>query len=354
MKDWVTHHVKWTLAALVAAIGIFGGLIHVNVNVEVNPKFGWVCQKAAGEAYDKAAPGLAKFAIRGDQDGDPARRAVLWQMPRLLLGSHIPTMTQPIGCCVGASGAQAFQYLCAQTGQYRPVFVPYTYACGRNARDIPHSQYYGNNPDGSSGVEQAQAAQRYGFLPADLPGLPAWDWRSATAWAVHMPAKEYTEIGKQHVVRTIARVTTTDDARRVIQNYYVLTIASDWGGVDRGERAGPNRYVVPIVNGMRLNSHQSSWSHQMLIIGFQVVNGRQYWYVLNNWGPDMHGPPIGDEPPGGFWIGEQDLQYILSRGDSWAYSDAVGFPARGLDFSIVDRGRQPLRHKVAASKDLAL
>lgn len=296
-------------------------------------RFGWAGPDVAARAYDQIKSGLPKFEISGPADDDPHRRVVLWEAAKIANGgAHLPTFTQAIGDCVGASAGQAVQYLMAVEAarsagslDWKPLFVPYHYACGRNAPECGNGRM-GKNPSGSVGAWQAEAIRLYGVLPQDAPGLPEYSASTENQWAVRMPALMYLSAGREHPVRTIARVTTADEVRRAVQNYYVVTIASDWGGMMR----------PPVINGKLVNHRITTWNHQMLVIGFDGSGPEPLWYVLNNWGPHAHGVPPDDAPPGGFWIGQRDMQAIASQGDSWAYSDAKGFPGRTLDFRVID------------------
>ena len=323
------------LAATTAAISALSSIWQpapVERLPPVAPQFGWAGPRLAAQAYDEIKSGLPRFEITGTQDDEPQRRVVLWDAARVANdGRHLPTFTQAIGDCVGASAGQAVQYLMAVQAvrnadgrEWKPLFVPYHYACGRNAPECGNGRL-GRNPGGSVGAWQAEAIRLYGVLPEDAPGLPAYSAATGNAWAVQMPALQYVAEGRQHPVRTIARVTTADEIRRAVQNYYVVTIASDWGGLLR----------PPVIDGRLVNRRVTTWNHQMLVIGFDGTGRVPLWYVLNNWGPAAHGTPPDDAPPGGFWIGLSDMESIARQGDSWAYSDAEGFPGRKLDFRVL-------------------
>jgi hypothetical protein len=73
----------------------------------------------------------------------------------------------------------------------------------------------------------------------------------------------------------------------------------------------------------------------MAIIGVKK-GSRPGFFIQNSWGSDwIRGPRVpADAPAGGFWADESVVDRMLRQGDSWAFSDAVGFPARELDFFI--------------------
>ena len=85
----------------------------------------------------------------------------------------------------------------------------------------------------------------------------------------------------------------------------------------------------PIKEGRLVNRRATTWMHQMCIVGYDGESASQpYWFVLNSWGDDAHGTPPDDAPPGGFWIGRKDVDFIVRQGDSFALSQFDGFPAQ--------------------------
>ncbi|CAN5407993.1 hypothetical protein BH11PLA2_BH11PLA2_34480 [soil metagenome] len=307
----------------------------------VNQRFGWDAKSAATH-YPVIRASLPKFAIGGGED-DPARRVVLTDAVRVVNdGKFLPTFFQPIGCCVGAGAGQGMQILLAlQAFKFadgtRPVelWVPYHFACGRNAPECGNGQF-GRNPNGSCGSWQALAIQKYGVLPKSAVPDLKWDAATASSWAIRMPDQKFVALGRLHPVRTIARAESSEDVRHAIQNWYIVTIASDWGGLDRPP-------VVDIGDGVRvlLNRHAGTWSHQMVVVGYQMAGGKKYFNILNSWGADHFGQPPDSTQPGSFWVSEADMQYIVRQGDSWIYSDAVGFPAQDLDLNLFGRLKRP-------------
>lgn len=321
---------------------------------EVVPMFGWGGEEGAEQAYAAVADKIPQYEIAEDQPDDPTKTVVLWVAARENNGGkHLPTFRQLIGDCVGASSLQATQYLLATKfdGQYTPLWIGYTYACGRMAPDLGAGRLRG--PDGSFGSYQALAAQKYGWLLASEG--PEYNSQTIRQWAVRMPSSADQAKARERIVQSVKKVTTADEIRRAIQAGYPVTIASNWGGL----MTPP---VVEIGEGrkIRLNRRSGSWPHQMVVIGYLYAGDSGYWYVLNSWGANAHGAPVNDEPPGGFWIAKKDMDFI-AQSDCWAYSDAKGFPQRDLDFQIFDAdgfqtvrfGRAP-EPKDIASFDLAM
>ena len=57
-------------------------------------------------------------------------------------------------------------------------------------------------------------------------------------------------------------------------------------------------------------------------------------FLLNSWGERFHSGPtgLGDPSPAGFWAEAGIVDRMLKQGDSWSFSNAVGFPARKLNW----------------------
>ena len=111
--------------------------------------------------------------------------------------------------------------------------------------------------------------------------------------------------------------------RDALQNYYPVTIASDWGG----------RMRCPVVEGVLLNERRTTWMHQMVVVGWQDhPKLGELFYVLNSWGDSAHGDDPAGGPPGGFWVKAREIDYITAQGDSWAFSQFNGFPAQELEW----------------------
>ena len=57
----------------------------------------------------------------------------------------------------------------------------------------------------------------------------------------------------------------------------------------------------------------------------------------NSWGPNwISGPKRHNQPDGSFWIDADVLEKrILSQGDSWAYSNFVGYPPQSVSARII-------------------
>ena len=334
------------VAGTIAACGLLLAVVYVGSSylpLDPPPPYhlmGW-SPEGMEEAYQRNAPALGTFAIDGGAFGaedNADRRVVLWDAARACNnGEHLPTLQQLIGDCVGFGSGNALRYLEAvhlilyeDDIVWREPFIPFHYATGRNAPEAGNGRL-GRNPNGSFGSDQAAALVSRGWVAADEPGLPKYSKSVAESWAVKMPDPHWLAIGKQHLVKTAARVRTAAEIRDAICNGYPVTIASTWGGKMR----------PPTVDGRLVNSRVTRWGHQMCVIGYDGSLVRErYFYVLNSWGPDAHGTPPDDAPPGGFWIRLEDMEWIARTGECYAFSDIVGYERR--DWSIVARRSEML------------
>lgn len=214
-------------------------------------------------------------------------------------------------------------------------FVPYHYGRGRL-----HSGIRGPG-SGSFGSGQAKALQLDGFLAFDQEGVPKPTFGDAIYWTqgieyewsdgARIPEK-FIQQAKNNLCRTVARVTNTDEAAQLADNWYSFTCASSYGG----------KMQCPIVKGVLLNSHVGTWNHQMWSPDYIIHPelGR-LWWIGNNWryphGKDLGGPWDGNTgaPEGGFYITDKDMQWILSKQDSFAFADPQGFEDRSRAFDWV-------------------
>jgi len=330
--------VKKTIAGLLVLGAAFIGLFAFRPAPvpDVTPpeaRMGWADPGVVQQEVARLSAGLPKFSIaKRFADDNKKKRVVLWDAAKKVNGGkHLPTFRQEIGDCVSMGAANALNYLqcvilaSGQPGRYRPAFQPWLY--GGSRHDVGKDRLgccKTGRCDGSVGIWAATFARDFGVLAADETGVPAYSGKVAMAWNCG-PPREFYSIAKEHPLRTFAQVNSADDVRDAICNGYPVTIASNWGGLMR----------PPTKGGRLVNRRADSWGHQMVIIGYDGAGNTPYWYILNSWGENAHGAPPDDAPPGGFWVGEQDVTYIVRQGDSWAYSQFEGFPEQDLDFSVV-------------------
>lgn len=292
---------------------------------------GWAGPDAAKAAWAEIGAKFPRFAIKGDAKSSEGAKVSLWKHTIAVTGNHLPTIRQEIGDCVSQGTKNAVEYLlCAQIAkgeaqEFHPVFAPYHYAYGRMV--IGRGQIRG--PDGSVGSWSADGIREGGVLPQSFGGgMPEYSGRVSAQWAVRRPEAKYVAEGKLHLVTTTAMVTTYVEGRDSLANGYPINVCSDVGFAMQPRVEGGKHWGVPTGN----------WNHSMTFVGVDDTVVAPKWagnrsgrkgafYILNSWGPDAHGKPAGDEPPGGFWVARDVVERMLSQEDSFAYSGLNGFVA---------------------------
>lgn len=203
--------------------------------------------------------------------------------------------------------------------------------------------------DGCSGAALARTVNEIGLVPIGTAGVPPYSGTVARRWGDSGPPASLREVAKQYRIKTVAALRTVDDVRDAVVNGYGVTVASPWGTKNSSMR---------VLDGRIVAKRDGRWMHQMAIVGYDgsAPSGREYFYVLNSWGPNAHPAPLQGEPLGGFWVQPEEVLFMLSMKDSWAFSDLDGFPAR-LDFGPLRPRVQPVRTRrpvSAFSPSLAL
>jgi hypothetical protein len=288
---------------------------------------------------DRIVSGMPRFHIRGHFTA-AERRYPLWRAGKTLLGKFLPYVWQQTGSCVGAGGGNmqmtGMSVEIVLHSEVEEFKVPWwLFAYGR-------SRYRGGmngQGEGSFGSAWAEAITKDGSFEIDPEGAPDLpDYKVQDGWIVQ-PAKTemqwsdggrvqdvWLKLGVKHLFRTAAVMKSAQDCAEALMNGYALTLASNFG----------IRPMVPSPTGdpaVRLATWNGSWAHQMF--------SDEYWdhpslgeifRIGNNWGPDAHGSPTGEEPPGGFYIRAKTMDQICRNGEVYAFSGFDGFPARSLDF----------------------
>ena len=295
---------------------------------------GWAGEEVARDAFTELKDKFIPFLIWDDQHNAEAvsqdKRAVLWDASLRVLGKHIPNIQQQIGDCVSFGAANAVMYLqCVQAAteaiEYKPVFQPFIYG---TSRVLVGKGRLGCNSDGSVGSWAAAAVKDYGILFADSEGVPAYSGSVAKSWGCRRSAFEkFLPVAKQFPVQAIAKVDTWQQVRDAIINGYPVTVASNQGFTMRGRVRDGKLWLTP----------QGTWAHQMVIIGYDPLP-EPCFCILNSWGPNAHGTPPDNAPPGSFWTTAKTVDRMVKQDDSFAFSAFKGFPKNddwNLDFLLM-------------------
>jgi hypothetical protein len=307
--------------------------------MSANLKFGWVppAQRTEdmNEASDAALKAMPKFEIKGRQSF--GKKVCLFDWSKEANGgSHLTCFKQLSGSCVGNGLGMTLWNLAGvqrvKLGDMISMVMPFWLIPYGKSRELANKN---NKGDGSSGATAAQAAQKYGTPPSDMPGMPktsiidgglcfgkAVEIEYSTSAGID-PA--FIKAATNHLCRTVAQVRTADDIRDAIVNGHGVTIASTWGGAMKGT----------ITSGVLMNARQTMWPHQMCVTGWweHPVLGEIFW-IQNSWGANMFGVCPSGAPLGGFWVLKTDMEYIARQGDSFAFSAFVGFPAQDMELDF--------------------
>lgn len=260
--------------------------------------------------------------IKGD-------KVFLWPYAKIANGGKLPPFSyQLTGSCVNSGGMNAAMIRaaveCVTLSQPEVFKIPFTLAAYGYSRHLLGDESEG---EGSSGDQMAQALREVGACPIDDPSCPRPNVSDVATYYSRQIELQYSSWRKvPQPVRDASKpfnfkfgvVKTLDEAERELRRGRPLTWAGNWGGrMECGYKGtGENRVLW---NGGR----NSTWNHQQSILGVWVNHpdlGR-IWYVQNNWfyqrtsGAPLqsaHGTPAQGEPPGGYWIGDADMQYQLS------------------------------------------
>jgi hypothetical protein len=181
---------------------------------------------------------------------------------------------------------------------------------------------------GSLGIWAARYVTEYGTLirtKYEHDDLSKYEVARATKWGNpgNGVPKYLQEIAKEHKIRTTSMVTTYEEARDAIANGYAITVASNRGFSRVRDSEG---FLKPA----------GSWGHQMCLMGVNDDSKRPALLCMNSWPMGwVSGPLSENQPEGSFWIDADVVERdMLSKEDSFVYSDRVGFPAKKLDWGI--------------------
>lgn len=278
---------------------------------------------------------MPEFEIRGAYRD--AEQALLYECRQQVSGKDDPPyIWQSTGSCVGAGGGnclltvQDVEIVLGGESQ-EPKMVWWLFPYGES-REIARMRGRGS---GSFGSAYAQAITQRGVFSADADSqLPpfkmrdGWyylnqsielDWSDGYA----IDAK-WNELGKEHLVQTMAPIKSADQAAEALLNGYAMTAASSFG-------TRPRVQGSPAV---LLGEWNDTWHHQMFCDAYwdHPTLGKIF-RIGNNWGPRYHGNDPSGAPQGGFWVRHATLHRICLSGEVFAMSSFEGFPARDLDWS---------------------
>ncbi len=284
---------------------------------------GWKGEKLAKEAFDLL--GHDKFFVELNLPIQADGVMMLYQCCRKAIGSDTKNYPQQIGDCVSFGAKNASEYLiCVQKvlgvsphDVFHPVFPPYLYGCGRVFIGGDHG--YG---DGSVGVWQAKAVEKYGVLAADESNVPAYSGSIAKKWGGGQgPAKEFVELGQKHLVKSAAKMNSWNDVVAAVSNGYPVIVCSGQGFSMEASSDGFHRA-------------SGSWAHCMCIMGVNNKYKTPYGLILNSWG-DVHGhlkdfDTQEELPVGVIRARAETIERMIRQDDTFAFSQLPWFKEQKL------------------------
>lgn len=207
--------------------------------------FGWAGPQAAKDAWSKVKKNFNPFKLDGKLKKKSKskritkgneRKRFQTQIIRQVVGKDLLNYAQQAGSCV-SEGARTCSNSLACTNvlllkkpeRFKESYAPYHYGCMRVFVGAKHGINFGYNEDGGIGSLMAESFSEYGNLFADTDGLPEYTGQAKIArdWGYRPgPKKQYIELGKQHLIKTVARIQSWEDFVDAITNGYPVHFCS--------------------------------------------------------------------------------------------------------------------------------
>lgn len=284
------------------------------------------CEKYRVAAFADTPAGRAALAAEGD--------VYLWDAAKKVTGAVLPARDQgQVGSCVSFGTASAVEHLlCVQIasgrgGQYRDLAQEVIYAGSRV--EVGGGKITG---DGSIGAWAVEWVSRWGVIARakHLNGkydLTAYDQARCRSWGRSGVPDDLEAVAKESPVKGYALCASFAEADKAIRQGYPVVVCSGQGFTMGRDADGFCRA-------------SGTWYHCMAFIGTRAGK-RPGLFCLNSWGPNAHtGPRFpADAPSAGFWVDANVADKMLRTWkDSFALSDAVGFPERRVlpDWFVIE------------------
>lgn len=268
----------------------------------------------------------------GRSETEP-EQVFLWDAARKATGDVLPARNQgSVGSCVAFGCVCAVEYLqCVQIANGQPSefkALAQEVVYGGSRVEIGGGRIRG---DGSVGGWAARWCSEYGVVARGRHGehnLERYDESLCRQYGAKGVPADLEPIAKQRPVKNTAPIRSAAECRKALASGYPVSVASSQGFVMKRDSEG-------------FCKASGTWMHQMAILGYQNGSRPGFW-IQNSWGPSAHTGPkgAGSPPEGGFWAEASVVDRMLRQGDSWAFSDVVGFPKRKLTWYDVTQRRE--------------
>ena len=274
----------------------------------------------------------------GDTPAGKARVAfgdvlvVLPDAAKQVRGSFLPARDQgQVGSCVSFGTATAIEHL---------MLVQIARGDMADYHDLAQEVIYGGSRveigggrirgDGSVGAWAAQFVQKFGVVTRDKHGkydLLTYSESRCREWGRTGVPDDLEPLAKESPVKGITGIRNAEEAMKALIQGYPIAVCSDQGFASTRDKDGFARA-------------SGSWAHCMAVLGYRDAP-RKGFLICNSWGPTWISGPKGsiDIPDGCFWCEYSTFDRMCKQNDTWAFSDAVGFPAKDPFFIVVPRRR---------------
>jgi hypothetical protein len=293
---------------------------------------GWLESKVSDAVtqLNKSPFHYQSLPIQGNPPPEKGRIA-LYDLSRKVLGKDVDNVIQLIGDCVGVSSEHCCEYvqfasiLNGTLDEFKYIFPPYNYGISR----CQIGNEWGSYQDGSVAAWTAAGVVQFGCVTKDANGVPAYTASVARDYGAKGPPQSMIDMGKIHLIKSTAAIKTKDDLIASLWNGYPVQMASSIGYSMTAD--SPTGFMI----------QNATWNHSMTVIAvtYGMPGIPDHGIILNNWG-DCHGQLVDlvdntiQLPVGVIRAHLDDIMKAISAGDTFAYSDLDGFPAKPLDPSF--------------------
>lgn len=264
------------------------------------------------------------------------KQVLLWPYLEKVTGQTYAPSIQRIGDCTSHAVAMGVNVLTAvqilMHGRPERWIAPAaTEPIHAGARVEIGQSLIPSRRDGAVVTWAGDWVQQYGVLLRQKYGdidLTEYNPHLARNWGargVGVPNK-LEAIAKEHPVKMTKIVTCWSEARDLIANGYPIVIGS---GIGFNQETDSDGFLHP----------GPTWWHALLLAGIDDKSTRPGGCLLNWWPPTwIEGPKhkLGT-PSSAFWTDANTIDSMLSKGDSIALSNYVGYRRQPLNYMLIPR-----------------
>jgi hypothetical protein len=289
--------------------------------------YGWVNAPREVDTVCNSLPfPVMSDCYAGIKDTGAGKTVLLYKFVEKSIGRY-NVRTQAIGDCVSFGAACAVDICKAVQGGEWGAETSTEDIYGGSRVQVGGGRLSG---DGSIGAWAAKYVSEYGTLIRKAYGageldMTKYSGTKARKWGSRGNGTPsiLLPVAKQHLVKTVTKITSVEQCRDAVANGYPVTIASNQGFSKSRDQYG-------------FASPSGSWAHQMCITAVDddasTANGRKGFLIQNSWGANwISGPKRLGQPDGSFWATYEIVSHIIRSGDCWAFADVLGFKPRELN-----------------------